>query len=447
MTSASSSKNGENGAAKEEVYNPYKPPPPEEYEFGGPLGAGLTVISLPVVVSFLIHFACVGHVGELASFRPFPETMEVFGKCLVGISSWILFQALLERILPGDLVAGVELPDGSGRLFYRINGHLAFWVTWLVVLVGFPHYDQGNATWQLGFAPLHLLYDYYAELAFATTVICFGLSFYLYASSYIGKKKILVINSGSFWYDFWLGRELNPRILSFDLKEFCELRPGLIGWTLLNAAFAVVQKEKLGYVSGSMILVNLFQGFYVWDALFNERSILTTMDITTDGFGFMLAYGDLAWVPFTYSLQARYLVDHDPGLQFTSLTAILLLNILGYYIFRAANKQKDNFRRDPNSHALQHLSFLQTKRGTKLLTSGWWGMARKINYTGDWIMSLSWCLTCGVQSIVPYYYAIYFAILLIHRSMRDDHLCHGKYGDDWMEYKKIVPYRFIPGVV
>ena len=41
----------------------------------------------------------------------------------------------------------------------------------------------------------------------------------------------------------------------------------------------------------------------MWDALFQERAILTTMDITTDGFGFMLAFGDLAWVPFIYSLQ------------------------------------------------------------------------------------------------------------------------------------------------
>lgn len=39
------------------------------------------------------------------------------------------------------------------------------------------------------------------------------------------------------------------------------------------------------------------------DALFHEKAILTTMDITTDGFGFMLVFGDLAWVPFTYSLQ------------------------------------------------------------------------------------------------------------------------------------------------
>ena len=46
------------------------------------------------------------------------------------------------------------------------------------------------------------------------------------------------------------------------------------------------------------------------DGLWNETAILTTMDITTDGFGFMLAFGDIAWVPFTYSLQARYLADN-----------------------------------------------------------------------------------------------------------------------------------------
>ena len=45
------------------------------------------------------------------------------------------------------------------------------------------------------------------------------------------------------------------------------------------------------------------QGFYVWDALYMEKAILTTMDITTDGFGYMLAFGDLSWVPFIYSLQ------------------------------------------------------------------------------------------------------------------------------------------------
>jgi delta14-sterol reductase len=45
-------------------------------------------------------------------------------------------------------------------------------------------------------------------------------------------------DSGIAVYDFFMGRELNPRPLgkhsTFDLKYFCELRPGLIGWCVLN---------------------------------------------------------------------------------------------------------------------------------------------------------------------------------------------------------------------
>ncbi len=82
-----------------------------------------------------------------------------------------------------------------------------------------------------------------------------------------------------------------------------------------------------GRVSAAMALVCGFHGLYVADALWHEPAILSTMDITTDGLGFMLAFGDLAWVPFTYSLQARYLVDHPqarPGL-LPSLEPHLLL--------------------------------------------------------------------------------------------------------------------------
>ena len=121
------------------------------------------------------------------------------------------------------------------------------------------------------------------------------------------------------------------------------------------------QQEKMGYVSGSMILVNIFQFIYVWDALYQERAILTTMDITTDGFGFMLVFGDLAWVPFTYSLQARYLVDNDPNLSALALSTVVATNFFGYYIFREDNGKKDAFRRDPNVPELAHLTFLQTK--------------------------------------------------------------------------------------
>lgn len=444
-------------------------PIPFHYEFGGPVGALATTLLLPVVVLLLSHWSHEGQVDLscLSEFfqRPFWEvllTSRVFCpscssdtalllQCTVCVLSWFVFQVLLERFLPCELVPGIPVKGTDNHvLVYRINGHLAFWVTWLLVLVAWPYYDETHQVWQLGTAPLTLLYDHHAELALVTMGLCFALSTYLYLSSFVGDKVLAEGgNSGIPWYDFFIGRELNPRGIggTFDWKEFCELRPGLIGWMLLNASCAAKQYQVMGYVSGSMILLNIFQGIYVWDALYQERAILTTMDITTDGFGYMLCFGDLAWVPFTYSIQAKYLVRHDPNLSTAILGLILVVHIGGYLIFRGANGQKDAFRKDPNGEDVQHLSFLQTKRGTKLLTSGWWGMARKINYTGDYIMGLSWCLTCGFDSIVPYYYAIYFCILLVHRSIRDDHMCQEKYGNDWQTYKQMVPYRFIPGVV
>lgn len=144
-----------------------------------------------------------------------------------------------------------------------------------------------------------------------------------------------------------IGRELNPRIRNFDIKFFTELRPGLVLWFCLNICFAVNQWVELGRLTYSMILVNLFQAWYILDALYNESSILTTMDITTDGFGFMLAFGNLCWVPIMYSLQARYLSDFPVDLSYPHLALIVGIQAIGYYIFRSANSQKDAFRKDP----------------------------------------------------------------------------------------------------
>lgn len=50
------------------------------------------------------------------------------------------------------------------------------------------------------------------------------------------------------------------------------------------------------------------------------------MDIVHDGFGFMLAFGDLCWVPFTYSLQAYFLVSHPQELSNVAALVIILIN-------------------------------------------------------------------------------------------------------------------------
>mmetsp|Transcript_41294 Transcript_41294/g.133042 ORF Transcript_41294/g.133042 Transcript_41294/m.133042 type:complete len:464 (-) Transcript_41294:58-1449(-) len=418
-------------------------------EFGGPVGAYATMISLPGVI-YLLYYACgkdfkvPGIDLRVLSGMRLPSPSELISSRACAIfGGWFTWQVLLERILPGKVVEGVDLAaaGGKGRLKYRMNGHLAFWTS--IAALGACR-DR-----------LSVLYDEFPAIAGASILFSFGLSSYLYATSFTeGALLAKGGNSGNPIYDFFIGRELNPRIGTFDLKQFCELRPGLIGWVALNFGMMAKQYQNTGRVSGSMALVNLFQGMYVWDSLYQEQAILSTMDITTDGFGYMLAFGDLAWVPFTYSMQARYLVDHDPNLSPLSLAALALCSIGGYAIFRASNSEKDQFRRDPSHPKVKDLKVLevknyQTGRTSSLLVSGWWGLARKINYTGDWLMAWMWSTTTGCPviskgSILPYFYPIYFAILLIHRAGRDDHFCSEKYKEGWKEYKKRVPYLFVP---
>jgi len=446
--------------------------PPFHFEFGGPLGSCGVMVGLPLVIYGLFFFC--GGIAESSADSPggFCLPSGVWPQELLDLSrehvvsklppfnewwsrkgfavcvGWLAFQAALERTLPGEVVEGAVLSDGP-RLQYKLNGHLAFWVSLLAMGHACPRFNaESGALEGVGAFPLHQVYDDFLGIITAAVAISLALSAAVFAASFkAGAMLAEGGKSGNPVYDFFIGRELNPRIGNLDLKFFCELRPGLIGWVVLNLGMAMKQRELTGSVSAPMVLVNLFQGLYVWDALFYERAILTTMDITTDGFGFMLAFGDLAWVPLTYTLQARYLVRHDPNLPAWALVAIALLNCGGYAVFRGANSQKDAFRRDPSAESVKHLKFMPTTRGTKLLVSGWWGAARKINYTGDWCMGLSWCLLTGFGSFLTYFYALYFGVLLVHRAIRDDAMCTEKYGaKDWGAYKKAVPATFIPGL-
>ena len=119
----------------------------------------------------------------------------------------------------------------------------------------------------------------------------------------------------------------------------------------------------------------------------------------------------------------------------------------GYAIFRGTNIQKHHFSRNPERPIWgKPATCIKTARGTKLLTAGFWGMARHLNYLGDLMMGLAWCLTCGVSNVLPFFYIIYFTILLMHRERRDDAFCHAKYGADWEEYRRQVPSRIFPGI-
>ncbi|XP_034376559.1 delta(14)-sterol reductase LBR [Arvicanthis niloticus] len=411
-------------------------PQRKDLEFGGVPGASLIMLGLPACVLLLLLQCRQKDPGLLRLPPPLPALQELWETRVCGLYLlWFFVQALFYLLPVGKVVEGTPLVDGR-RLKYRLNGLYAFILTSAAV---------GAAVfWGI---ELHYLYTHFLQFALAATGFSVVLSVYLYAHSLKApREELSPASSGNAIYDFFIGRELNPRLGAFDLKFFCELRPGLIGWVLINLVMLLAEMkiQERSAPSLAMILVNIFQLLYVVDALWNEEALLTTMDIIHDGFGFMLAFGDLVWVPFTYSLQAFYLVNHPYDLSWPLASVIIALKLCGYVIFRCANSQKNAFRKNPTDPKLAHLKTIHTSTGKSLLVSGWWGIVRHPNYLGDLIMALAWSLPCGFDHLLPYFYVIYFTALLIHREARDEHQCRRKYGLSWEKYCQRVPYRIVP---
>jgi Delta14-sterol reductase len=414
--------------------------PVDMFAFGGPWGSlGLT-IGLPLVVYYL--WVCiVDHGGALLWPRsgadllgflhriplPTPRAVAIYG-------AWFGLQVLLQVFMPGPWKDGQPVPDGT-RLKYRMNGWISWWLTWAIVILAVV----------AGILPATFFYDEYGPLLSTVVIFAFLYSVYLHWHGRRHGKNEAV--HGNVLHDFFMGTSLNPRTGTFDHKLFCEARPGLILWVIGNFSIAAKQYALHGTLSTPMILVCVFHFFYIADYYLHEEAILTTWDIKHENFGFMLCFGDLVWVPFTYTFQALYLVNHPHGLPWWGTAGIVALNVAGFVVFRWANIQKHHFRSDPSRPVWgRPAEYLQTKRGTLLLLSGWWGKARHINYMGDLMMAWAWCLPCLFGSVVPYFYVIYFTTLLVLRERRDHAMCAVKYGDDWQEYTRRVPWRIVPRI-
>ncbi|EMD00640.1 hypothetical protein BAUCODRAFT_62052 [Baudoinia panamericana UAMH 10762] len=476
------------------------------YEFGGPYALGAFVISfgLPILCwafaflcndvsgcpapsllsprklfaspSFSSHTGWQHAIDTLKKETGWPGFAGLINaEAAIGTLAWYGLSLFLYVLLPAEEVKGTELRTG-GRLTYRFNSFISA----LAIL-----FSCAAGTWVLGpdFQVWTFINRNYVQIMTTNIIISYVLATYVYLRSFAvkaGNSEMRELaaggHSGNILYDWFIGRELNPRVtLPFfgevDIKSFMELRPGMLGWVVLNLAFMAKQYKSYGYITDSMLIVVITQGIYVIDALYYESAILTTIDLTTDGFGFMLAFGDLVWLPFTYSIQARYLSVHPVILGPWNVLAILSVAGVGYFIFRGSNSQKNAFRTNSDDPAVSHLEYIQTANGSKLLTTGWWGRARHINYIGDWTMSWAYCLPTmlsgykivnsmltpgsrlvtqdgmkGAAIPITYFYMLYFAVLLVHRQMRDDEKCRRKYGKDWDEYCEKVPWRIVPYV-
>src|SRR5271167_3765327 len=136
----------------------------------------------------------------------------------------------------------------------------------------------GTALQGADFPVWTFIWDNYLQVLTTNIIISYVLATYVYVKSFSvkpgnGEKRDFAAGgiTGNILYDWFIGRELNPRlniplIGDIDIKEWCELRPGMLGWLILDYAFIAHQYKTYGFVSDSIILISAFQTLYVLDA-------------------------------------------------------------------------------------------------------------------------------------------------------------------------------------
>ncbi|XP_068177002.1 7-dehydrocholesterol reductase [Antennarius striatus] len=374
-------------------------------------------------------------------------------------AAWVAFQAflylcvpdVLHELLPGyvgGVQDGARTPAGLINK-YEINGLQCWVITHALWLANVLYFNWFSPT---------IIFDHWIPLMWCANILGYAVSTFAFV-----KAHLFPTNSedskftGNVFYDYMMGIEFNPRLgQRFDFKLFFNGRPGIVAWTLINLSYMAKQQEVHGHVTNSMVLVNVLQALYVLDFFWNEAWYLKTMDICHDHFGWYLGWGDCVWLPYLYTLQGLYLVYHPVQLPLGHALVVLGLGLIGYYVFRSTNHQKDLFRRSEGNCSIwgKKPTYIESSyrsadgavHRSKLLTSGFWGVARHFNYTGDLMGSLAYCAACGFGHALPYFYIVYMSILLVHRCVRDEHRCSSKYGQDWKRYTNAVPYRLLPGV-
>ncbi|KAJ3499870.1 hypothetical protein NLJ89_g10041 [Agrocybe chaxingu] len=325
------------------------------------------------------------------------------------------FQLFIALVIPGYQQEGLPVPSlGYKTLMYNCNANLCFYTT-LITAAVLHHYHIFRLT---------AIIDNYGHIMTVSMIYGFGVSLITYLHAVLTGTALRM--SGNFFYDYFMGAELNPRLGSVDMKMWAEVR---IPWVIvffLSISGACKQYETYGYVTPNMAFMILATGLYInaW-------------------WGFMVIFWNFSGVPFSYVYSVVYMASHDPSTyRFSTAGYVFIYTVLctAYYIWDTAMSQKSRFKMQTQGRTefrktfpqlpggiVKKPTYIQTAHGNRLLTSGWWAYSRKPNYVADWIMSLTWGAIIGTATIIPYFYSVFFIVVLLHRCTRDFERCSMKY--------------------
>ncbi|KAI4266308.1 MAG: hypothetical protein LQ337_008830 [Flavoplaca oasis] len=386
-----------------------------------------------------------GQLGSLAYEGAFPNL-----KAWTIYWGFMVFEVICYLYLPGITVHGKPLPHENGRrLEYYCSGSWSFYAN--IVLAAALHFS--------GVFKLYTLLDEFGPIMSVAIISAIGISLVAYFSAQYRGATIRM--TGRPIYDFFMGAELNPRMFGLlDLKMFSEVR---IPWYLLffiSSAAAARQYDQFGFVTGEIMFLVMAHFLYANACAKGEECITTTWDMYHEKWGFLLIFWNFAGVPLTYCHCSLFLANHAPSVYHWnrwSLAAFYIAYLFVYWIWDTTNSQKNRFRQEERGTLVERRNIFQlpwqtvknpniitTKAGESILADGWYGYARKLHYTADMYFALSWALITGFSSPLPWFYPVFFFIMISHRAYRDIQKCEAKYGEAWEEYKRQVPYLFIP---
>ncbi len=341
---------------------------------------------------------------------------------------------LLHLIVPARTVDGYVIDPATQRPYrYRLNGLIVYWLT-----IG---------SWALACSSGWLAWDFFWITRFEglAGACVFGLlfTFAIVLTAPSTEKGLLA--------DLFLGRAANPQWLAgrIDAKMWLYL----IGATMLGLnLYSFAMHHYLTFPAdpspGVTLYVALFT-FFLSEYLFFERVHLYTYDFFAERVGFKLGWGCILFYPYFYAVGLWSTADlPNPHMPIVGLAAAALLFFLGWSLARGANMQKYVFKRDPTAKFLGFIEPKVLSNGEhKLLVSGFWGVARHVNYLGEFLMAIGLALALGYPDhIGPWLYPLYYVALLVPRQIDDDRRCAQKYKSLWKDYVERVPYRIVPGV-
>ncbi|KAF3391444.1 hypothetical protein F1880_007384 [Penicillium rolfsii] len=447
------------------ITNKFTDGAPDEVEFGGSVGAALLMTGFPLLMWYM-WIGATYYDGML----PFPDPGQswsdfichlcqlVYEGAYPSAKAWAIYwtffilEAVMYCCMPGVWNLGRPLRhEGGKRLQYYCSAYCSFYATLVITIV--LHFTR--------VFPLYTLIDEFGPIMSVAILSGFLNSFIIYIRAIVcGRTHRL---SGSAIYDFFMGAELNPRIGILDFKMFYEVRIPWFILFLITCSAAARLYETYGYVPAEVIFLAGAHYLYVNACAKAEQMIITSWDMYFEKLGFLLTFWNMAGVPFTYCHCALYLASHDPTeYQWNpyNLGIFSTVYLFFYWMWDSANGQKNAFRHKEKGQLVKRNTFpqvpwqaienpktIETDTGDSIMVDGWFAIVRKPNYIPDMFFSMSWGLITGFRSPFPWFYFLFFMVMIIHRTKRDIKKCRRKYGEAWTRYEREVPYLFIPYVI